>query len=567
MTRFVARAFKRGNAIFPDPPEEPIRAELFSVERLEQHGESLAAAQRIVPTLLSDRRLTRRLRDNDAVLRAAYRAIALTVSEERTITPAADWLVDNFHVVDEQVYEIQRDLPLGFYRQLPKLADGPLKAYPRVFGVAWAFIAHTDSRFDPQMLCSFIRAYQRVEPLTIGELWAVAITLRVVLVENLRRLAEGIVARRAAREIADALANRLLGIGAREAEPASIVLSHLDGTVLPTAFVVQLVQRLRDQDPRVMPALHWLDERLESQGKTADDLVQEEHQRQGATNVTVRNIITSMRLMSGIDWKELFESVSLVDEVLRGASDFAALDFSTRDLYRRAIEELARGSTHSEIDVARRASVAAKEVGGVSGKGADVPREQDPGHYLIGKGRSAFERGLGFRVPIREWLARANARAGISGYLAIVAIVVIGLIVLLLSQITVPGGYAVLCGFALLALLPSVDAAVALVNNYVIRRFGAFILPGLELADGVPSHLRTMVVIPTMLTSRAVVAEQVESLLVHHLANVDDNLCFALLSDWADAPTEHTPDDADLLDAAVAGIARLNSASRRDDAG
>ncbi len=558
MTRFVARAFKRGNAIFPDPPEEPIRAELFSVERLEQHGESLAAAQRIVPTLLSDRRLTRRLRDNDAVLRAAYRAIALTVSEERTITPAADWLVDNFHVVDEQVYEIQRDLPLGFYRQLPKLADGPLKAYPRVFGVAWAFIAHTDSRFDPQMLCSFIRAYQRVEPLTIGELWAVAITLRVVLVENLRRLAEGIVARRAAREIADALANRLLGIGAREAEPASIVLSHLDGTVLPTAFVVQLVQRLRDQDPRVMPALHWLDERLESQGKTADDLVQEEHQRQGATNVTVRNIITSMRLMSGIDWKELFESVSLVDEVLRGASDFAALDFSTRDLYRRAIEELARGSTHSEIDVARRASVAAKEVGGVSGKGADVPREQDPGHYLIGKGRSAFERGLGFRVPIREWLARANARAGISGYLAIVAIVVIGLIVLLLSQITVPGGYAVLCGFALLALLPSVDAAVALVNNYVIRRFGAFILPGLELADGVPSHLRTMVVIPTMLTSRAVVAEQVESLLVHHLANVDDNLCFALLSDWADAPTEHTPDDADLLDAAVAGIARLN---------
>ena len=545
-------------SFFPAPPEEPIRAELFSVERLEQHGESLAAAQHIVPTLLSDRRLTRRLRDNDRVLRAAYQTIALAVSEERTITPAADWLVDNFHVVDEQVYEIQRDLPLGFYRQLPKLADGPLKAYPRVFGLAWAFVAHTDSRFDPQMLCSFIRAYQRVEPLTIGELWAVAITLRVVLVENLRRLAEGIVARRAAREIADALANRLLGIGVREAEPASIVLRHLDGTTLPTAFVVQLVQRLRDQDPRVMPALHALDEHLSAQGKTADDIVQEEHQRQGATNVTVRNVITSMRLMSGIDWRELFESVSLVDEVLRGESDFAALDFPTRDLYRRAIEELARGSIHSESDVARLALVAAKEAGGVSSNAADVAREQDPGHYLIGKGRQAFERGLGFRVPVREWLARASARAGISGYLAIIATVVAGLIALLLSRITVPGGYGAFCGFALLALLPSLDAAVTLVNNYVIRRFGAIILPGLELADGVPPHLRTMVVIPTLLTSRVVIAEQVERLLVHHLANGDDNLCFALLSDWADAPTEHMPDDADLLDAAVAGIAGLN---------
>ena len=558
LTRFVARAFRRGTAIFPHPPEEPIRAELFSVERLEEHGESLAAAQRIVPTLLSDQRLTRRLRDNDRVLRAAYRAIALAVHEERTITPAADWLVDNFHVVDEQVYEIQRDLPRGFYRQLPKLADGPLKAYPRVFGMAWAFVAHTDSRFDPQMLCSFIRAYQRVEPLTIGELWAVAITLRIVLVENLRRLAEGIVASRAAREVADALANRLLGIGVREAEPASIVLGPLDRTVLPTAFVVQLVQRLRDQDPRVMPALHWLDERLAAQGKTADEIVQEEHQRQGATNVTVRNVITSMRLMSGIDWKELFESVSLVDGVLRGESDFAALDFSTRDLYRRAIEDLARGSTHSEIEVARLALAAAKEAARVSRKGPDIPREQDPGYYLIGKGRPAFERGLGFRVPVRGWLARANARAGISGYLAIIATVVVALIALLLSRITLPGGYAVLCGFAVLALLPSLDAAVALVNNYVIRRFGAIILPGLELADGVPSHLRTMIVIPTLLTSRAAIAEQVESLVVHHLANVDDNLCFALLSDWADSPTEHAPDDADLLDAAVAGIARLN---------
>ena len=558
LTHFLARALRRGTVIFPDTPEEPIRAELFSVERLEQHGESLAAAQRIAPMRWADRRLTRRLRDNDRVLRAAYRSIALAVQEERTITPAADWLADNFHLVDEQVYEIQRDLPIGFYRQLPKLADGPLKGYPRVFGLAWAFVAHTDSRFDPQMLCSFIRAYQRVEPLTIGELWAVAITLRVVLVENLRRLAEGIVARRAAREAADALANRLLGIGARDAEPASVVLRPLDGVVLPTAFVVQLVRRLRDQDPRVMPALRWLDERLAAQGRTADDIVQEEHQRQGATNVTVRNVITSMRLMSGIDWKEVFESVSLVDGILRDASDFAALDFSTRDLYRRAVEELARGSTHSEIEVARRALAAAKEAGGASGKGTDVAREQDPGHYLIGKGRPAFERGLGFRVPVREWLARANARAGISGYLAIIAAVVIALIAILLSRITIPGGYGVLCGFALVALLPSLDAAVALVNNYVIRRFGAIILPGLELADGVPSHLRTMIVIPTLLTSRAVIAEQVERLLVHHLANVDGDLCFALLSDWVDAATERTPDDADLLDAAVAGIARLN---------
>ena len=101
--------------------------------------------------------------------------------------------------------------PRGFYRQLPKLADGPLEGYPRVFGIAWAFVAHTDSHFDPQALIRFVQAYQRVQPLTIGELWAVAITLRIVLVENLRRLAARIARDRMARQQADALADRLLG--------------------------------------------------------------------------------------------------------------------------------------------------------------------------------------------------------------------------------------------------------------------------------------------------------------------------------------------------------------------
>ena len=160
-------------AVAAREPEEPIRSELFSIERLEQHAESLAAAQRVTPKPGRGRPLAPRLRDNGHVLLAAYRAIGKAIREERAITPAAEWLVDNFHIVEEQIREVRDDLPRGFYRQLPKLAEEPLKGYPRVFGIAWAFVAHTDSRFDPQTLSRFVRAYQRVQPLTIGELWAV----------------------------------------------------------------------------------------------------------------------------------------------------------------------------------------------------------------------------------------------------------------------------------------------------------------------------------------------------------------------------------------------------------
>ena len=197
--------------ITTSPPDPPIRAELFGIERFEQHAESLAVAQLVTTSAGRGRPLLPRVEENGRVLREAYRVIAKAIREERAITPAAEWLVDNFHVVDEQLREIRDDLPPGFYRELPKLVEGPLAGYPRVYGIAWAFVAHTDSRFDPELLRRFVRAYQRVQPLTIGELWAVAITLRVVLVENLRRLAESIVRGRAARQDADSLADMLLG--------------------------------------------------------------------------------------------------------------------------------------------------------------------------------------------------------------------------------------------------------------------------------------------------------------------------------------------------------------------
>src|SRR5277367_3861077 len=196
-------------------PEETIRAELFSVERLEQHAESLAAAQLVVTDPEEGRPLIPRVLENGRVLLEYYRATARAIQHEQAITPAAEWFVDNFYIVEEQLREIRDDLPAGFYRKLPKLASGHLEGYPRVYGVAWAYVAHTDSHFDPDTLRRFISAYQRVQPLKIGELWAVAITLRVVLIENLRRLAGRIVLSRNARNEADLLADCLLGTGGR----------------------------------------------------------------------------------------------------------------------------------------------------------------------------------------------------------------------------------------------------------------------------------------------------------------------------------------------------------------
>ncbi|HXD22915.1 MAG TPA: protein ndvB, partial [Gemmatimonadaceae bacterium] len=540
------------------PLEDPIRSELFGVERLEQHAASLAAAQNVTMGGAPQRALLPRVEENGGVLRAANRAIAAALREERWITPAAEWLVDNFFVVDEQLREIRDDLPVGFYRELPSLAGGPLAGFPRVYGIAWAYVAHTDSRFDPDSLRRFVQAYQKVQPLTIGELWALTISLRVVLVENLRRIADAIVRGRDARRQADALADEFLGLGGSGAPGLAAVTSRNDNPRLVTAFAVELVQRLRDQDPAVTPALAWLNQRLAAQGTTADEIALVEHQRQAAMTVTVRNVITSMRLMSALDWTAFFEDVSLVDHELRARSDFAAMDFASRDGYRHAIEALARGSRRTELDVTRHALASAGRIL------AHMPdesraREADPGFYLTGAGRRDFERAIGFRAPNILRLRRALIDGATPVYLGALLLLTAAILAVPLNVAAGTTGLAGLIVLGLVALVPASDLAVALLNRVITVVVAPGLLPRLEWTDGVPDTARTLVAVPTLLTSLADVDAQVDRLEVHYLANPDGDVRFALVSDWADSPAEAAPDDMAILEGVRAGIARLNA--------
>ncbi|WP_075213994.1 GH36-type glycosyl hydrolase domain-containing protein [Mongoliimonas terrestris] len=536
----------------------PVREELFGVERLEQHAESLAAAQRVTRRPPAVPPLRARLDANAAVLLAAYRSSAAEMETSHTVVPAAEWLLDNYHLVEAQIREIRDDLPAGFYRQLPKLADGPFVGYPRVFGLAWAFVAHTDSHFDQATLRRFLMAYQSVQPLEIGELWAVAITLRIVLVENLRRLSDQISIGRRLRAEADTLADAILKAAA-ESPGGTAVLPALPAEALSERFAAQIAKRLRDQDPQTTPALGWLEGQLRKQGRSVEEVVHNAQQRQGASNVTVRNIITSMRLISDLDWTEMFESVSLVDARLVQSSGFAAMDFATRNQYRSAIELLARGSRLSELEVTDRA-LALAEAAGATADADDRERVRDPGYHLISDGRAALEHAIGFRQPVGLRLNRFQRRMGIGGYLLAIQLTAV---VLVLGAVMAIGGAAVppllLALFAAALYLPATEVAATVVNRLVAWNFGANALPALALTEGIPEGLRTLVVVPTLMTGEADLLEQIERLEVHFLSGNGGDISFALVADGIDWATETRHEDVGLIDAAHAAIDRLNA--------
>ena len=404
----------------------PISGEILDGEHLQALARRLAETHRLSGERGSGRDILARVRANGRALLTSYRSTARAIAEQRAISPAAEWLVDNFHVVDEQLREIKDDLPSGFYGGLPKLADGDFRGYPRVLALAFAYVEHTDSCLDIESLRQFVRAYQEVEPLTIGELWAIPLWLRLLLVENLRRLADGIVQVRHERERANAFADEVLAAGSPGAQTAGGSNAAIrlrkkpdsqQGSFSPP-YAVELLQRLRDRDPATTPALRELDERFLAMGTTREEVAAKEHQRQAATHVSVRNVITSMRVISAEDWPTFFESVSLVDEVLGTNPGFALSDFATRDRCRGAIEELGRGSGQSEVDIAK---VVADHAQRRAARVADPNHEgdarfADPAYYLISAGRRLIESAVSYRAPLRQRLRRLYANNATLAY-------------------------------------------------------------------------------------------------------------------------------------------------------
>ncbi|WP_343504258.1 GH36-type glycosyl hydrolase domain-containing protein [Alloyangia pacifica] len=537
----------------------PVRAELFGIERLEQHAASLAEVQRICASTPRVASLRQRLEDNATALRATRRVCLDELAAGRSVVPAAQWLVDNFHRVEAQVRDCRTDLPPSYYKRLPKLAQGPFHGYPRVFELVWAYVAHTDSHLDAPALSRFLCAYQQVQPLTIGELWAVPITLRLVLLENLRRLADQITYGHRMRLSADALADRLLdadqtGIGMPVGLGAPGHLSEV--------FAAQLAKRLRDCDPVTTPAIGWLEDRLIAQGSNVDLAVRHAQERQGSSNVTVRNVITSLRSIAETDWPDLFESVSLVDTKFREHPGYSAMDFASRNLYRDALEDLARHSDYSELELAEQVlawAAAAPESNGDNVSDADILRRSDPGWHLLAEGREAFERQIGYRY--RGW-HRFRFRPALPGYLGSILCVTLGLLALsawCLMALSGPSvSWMVLAIWLLAAVIPASAVAQLLVDRMVAWAVPAAALPGLALESGVPSSLRTLVVVPTMLTNPADLYEQIEGLEVHNLSGAHGDVTFAILTDGLDAPMQQMPEDGPLIALVDAEVARLN---------
>jgi cellobiose phosphorylase len=540
--------------------ELPLRSELFSAGQMRQHGKVLAGLHHLKPGRSQDRLLSR-LAENESLLLEVHNLLTGDVKADRRITPAGEWLLDNFFVIEEQIRTAIRHLPKGYSRELPRLSRGPSAGLPRVYDLALETISHGDGRVDPESFSGFVAAYQSVTPLKLGELWAIPIMIRLALIENLRRVAVRIAAYRIDRNRAEAWAEQMIRVAAKAPKDLILVIADMARSSPPlvSSFVAELTRRLQGQGPALALPLTWIEQRLSESGQTIEQMVRSENQQQAADQLSMSNSIGSLRFLGAMDWRTFVETMSVVEQALAAdpAGVYPRMDFSTRDRYRHVVERLARRSPHPEGEVARRAVQLARE--GSARPGGDE-RAAHVGFFLIDEGLPQLERLAEVRPGLAESLGRIMGRVPLLLYGGGILLTALALAGGLSAKAQAGGLRGASLGLvSVLSLLCVSHLAVALANWLATLLATPRALPRLDFSKGIPQDFRTLVVVPTMIPSPHGIEGLVKALEVRFLANRDSHLHFGLLTDLRDADRETLPEDEALVGLARQRIEELNA--------
>ncbi len=540
--------------------DEPVIAkELYSVDQLDRHARTLAQDDEAV---CGGRRLgldplLSRLADNQAVLGNTHGMVSDAVARGRRITPAAEWFLDNYPLIEEQIRTARRDLPRGYSRELPRVNTGLLKGCPRVYTIARELISHVDGRVDAESLLAFVTAYQSEKQLTLGELWAIPIMLRLALLENLRVVVERLAEGRRDRERAAVWIDRMLKVAATDPARVVLVLAEMvkANPPLTNAFVTECATRMQAGGTALSFPVTWLENRVAEKGRTVEQIFQQSSQIQAADQVSIGNSIGSLRFSSAADWREFVETTSGVERILRTdpAGVYPLMDFQTRDQYRHVVESLAKRGNRTEAEVAAQL-VAFSSQGNRPGTAA-----HHIGYFLLGDGRDRMLEWAHARSAPGIRLRRVCVQLSLVIYLGSILLTAM---LLSAAAICAAGGLGhwtwCLGIWSLLAFACMTQLATTLVNWVAMLTIGPRVLPRMDYSKGLPEQCRSIVAIPAMLTSNPEIDDLVADLEVRFLANRISNLSFALLTDFRDAAGEHMPGDEELLEHARHAIETLN---------
>lgn len=540
--------------------EEPFRSELYASDQMDRHGKVLAKSHKLQRGKSADQ-LLKRLENNEKILLEVRNLLVESIRNDKAITPASEWLLDNFYLIEEQVVIARKHLPKGYSEALPYLAEGMSAGMPRVYDIVLEIIAHSDGRVDVNSLTRFVANYQSETNLTLGELWAIPIMLRLAVIENLRRLAGKIALDVIDHNLSDHWADKMIATAMDKPQDLILIIADMARSkpVLDSHFISCFTRKLQGNGPALALPLSWMEQQLSVLGNSSNDLVLQENQKQAIDQVSVRNSIGTLRFLVATDWREFVETLSSVEQVFRQdkTGTYPLMDFATRDRYRHVVERISKSCDLSETEVAQNALKLSYQN---NTNDAYSKRKEHIGYYLVDKGLKEMEHSCSMHYTLRLKLSQIAAKRPVLIYIFSIFFLAIaftgGLFYIAFDYVHYD--WRILTVVGILSFIGFLQLSVSLVNWLSTLWVQPQLLPKMDYSRGIPAECRSMVIIPTMLSSESYIEELIEGLEIRYLSNREANLHFGLLTDFMDADAETMPDDERLVELVKKRIEELN---------
>jgi len=509
-----------------------------------------------------------RLNDNYEYILSVYRELSSETEEFEKYSPVSEWLLDNFYFIEEKVREVKLNTSKKNFSKLPDLRLGEFKNYPRILALIMELVTHTDGKINEDNLIEFITAYQSHNILYEREIWAIPMVMKIALVENIRRVTENIKETQKQRHKAEKIIISWLN-----KEDTVEIMNSLRRNIKESGensflFIEHLLYHLRRSGENYTNFLKVIEETLDEQGSSVEDIVRKEHDFQSSNAVSMGNYITSLKNFSTAEWSFVFESISSIEKILEEdpAKCYSQMDIPTKNFYREKVEELASIYGVSEIMIAKEAMEQADKAYSESVKpvGACIEgqRSGHVGYYLVGNGRKLLDKKLGGIKKIIPKIDKIFKKYSGLLYFYTAGIIFIALItaaVLYAFFNSSRNSALFLAAIAgMVVLVPASEIALSTADTIFRKGLVPSFFPRLELKDGVPEEMSTIIVIPAIIPDEKRVQELLGNLERCYLANREKNLYFALLGSFKDSASENEDGDSRIITKAINGIRELN---------
>ncbi|MGB7595422.1 MAG: glucoamylase family protein [Erysipelotrichaceae bacterium] len=546
--------------------------DLLSVEELESHAKQVAMEHDITdnPNPLSFP--LERMNDNYDFILGVYKNLNDDIFRQRSVPASAEWLLDNFYVIEEQVKNIRVELDSDEYHRLPTLKSGNLKGYTRVYAIAMELVSHSDGLIEEETILKYLMAYQTHSILTDREIWAIPTMVRLALIEDVRNISQKIKATRLQWRMADDIVDKYwMGDSERTEQMIELLKGKVDMLYTENlSYIEHLFYRLRRSGKSYISVLRFIDETLMKYKTSTEAIAQQEHNVQALSTVSIGNCVMSLKYVATHNWTNLFEAASYVEKILMSDPDqtYPKMDMNSRNHYRIEIEKIAKRYGVSELNIAKDAITLA--YGGYT-----LPDDAElkflrshVGYYLVGNGRQLLEKQQTGAMKQKRKIARVLAQHPSTfyvGFNVLITLLIVGFAVLYAMMQTPAPSFWILLLAGLAVLLPASEIAISFVNWIVTKVQKPTVFVRLELKDGIPDDLRTIVVIPAIISNEKRVAELLETMENHYISNREKNLYFALIGAFKDFGEAKAEDDGKILRATFDGIRDLNRKYAHDE--